>query len=229
MDRVLSRMVLVLLAGLLAAACSGPPETQVYIVVTSTHEPPTETALALQSSGATPPPASGTEPAAVSGTIEGFPTPLPTANPLPTALVSQIQVAEQVFENGRMFWLQPNREIWVMVNAPDATDHGEWWIYEDTFEEGQQEFDPSITPPAERVQPERGFGKLWREHEEVREAVGWGVTPEYGFITTYEYHPGGYLNSEGRYVPGPGTHVLYSLDNQAFAFDEATETWRLIQ
>ncbi len=228
-------LIMLVLALLGAAACSGPPETQVYIVVTSTHQPPTLTALAEGGNPVTPPPGAPTETppeaaeATAEVTIEGFPTPLPTANPMPTAVVSQIQVAEQVFEHGRMFWLQPVREIWVMVNAPDATDHGDWWIFEDTFEEGEPEIDPEVTPPADLIQPRRGFGKLWRENEEVRDALGWGVTPEFGFVTRYEYRPGGYLDANGEYVPGPGVHVLVSLGNETFAFDEATMTWRLVE
>ena len=48
-------------------------------------------------------------------------------------------------------------------------------------------------------------------------------------MTNYEYRPGGYLDSNGNYVPGPGVHVLYSLGNQAFAFEERDNTWRVIE
>ena len=222
-------MALTALVLVSTAACSGPPETQVYIVVTSTHQPPTLTALALAGQVVAEATETPTAPPATDApTIAGSPLPVPTVNPMPTPLVAQIQVAEQVFQGGRMFWLQPNLEIWVMINAPGATDHGQWRIFEDTFVEGEAEIDPDLTPPVDGIQPRRGFGKLWREHSDVREAVGWGITPEFGFVTTYEYRAGGYLDSEGRYVPGPGTHLLTSLGNETFAFEEADMTWRLV-
>ncbi len=211
------------------AACSGPPETQVYIVVSPTHQPPTLTALAL--SGVVAATEAPTEPPATpapNSTEQGLVIE-PSPNLFPTPLVSQIQVAEQVFQGGRMFWLQPNQEIWVMVNAAGATDHGEWLTFPDMFVEGELEVDPDITPPVDGIQPRRGFGKLWRENLEIRDALGWGITQEFGLVTTYEYRPGGFLNSDGEYVAGPGTHLLTSLGNETFAFDESDLTWRLVE
>jgi hypothetical protein len=149
-------------------------------------------------------------------------TPLPTNFPTPTT--AQINVAEQVFEGGRMLWIQPTRQIWVLVVT--GTGQGRWAVYEDTFQEGEPESDPSITPPADRLQPTRGFGKLWRENPEVREALGWAVTPEFGYVSPYEYHPGGEI-VDGEYVPGPGYHILYSLYGERFRFNESDGTWEL--
>lgn len=216
------------------AACGGPPETQVYIVVTSTHQPPTLTAMALMGTptpvgtadltgAATPTPTLTTVP------DDGAPDLTATPDPRPTTVLTQIQVAEQVFEGGRMFWLQPTREIWVLINDPGTTTQGTWQIYEDTFIEGEAEIDPELTPPVDGIQPRRGFGKLWREETGLRDALGWGTTPEFGFVTPYEYRAGGYLDSDGQWVSGPGTHILTSLGNEVFAFDEANMTWQLVE
>ncbi|MFN2189329.1 MAG: hypothetical protein ACK2T3_11230, partial [Candidatus Promineifilaceae bacterium] len=35
-------------------------------------------------------------------------------------------------------------------------------------------------------QPVRGFGKLWREHPEVQERLGWALSRELGFDSTYQ-------------------------------------------
>ena len=40
------------------------------------------------------------------------------------------------------------------------------------------EFDPAITPPSGLRQPERGFGKVWREHPDLREQLGWALEKE---------------------------------------------------
>jgi hypothetical protein len=151
-------------------------------------------------------------------------TPAPTATPdlRPTATTGQIAVAEEVFERGRMFYIQPLDQIWVMVVSGEG--EGDWSIYPDTFEEGDAEVDPSLVPPEGMYQPERGFGKLWRENPDVREALGWGVTPEFGYNSDYRYQPGGQV-VDGVYTPGPGYHVLFSLDGEAFQFNEADNTW----
>lgn len=196
---------------LAAAACQNQPPTQIVVVVTAT--PADATAEVA------PPEASLTPatPAATPATVTVAP-PTATTDPLPTPVVSQIQVAEQVFEKGRMFWLQPVDQIWVMVVTREGG--GDWSVYQDTFEEGELESDPSLTPEAGFQQPERGFGKLWRENPNVREALGWAITPEFGYVTRYEYH---------RIAPNraDGFHLLTSLYEETFRFNELDSTWQL--
>jgi hypothetical protein len=151
------------------------------------------------------------------------PAPTGTPDPRPTATTGRISVAEEVFENGRMFYIQPLDQIWVMVITGEG--HGDWSIYPDTFEEGDAEVDPSLVPPDGMYQPERGFGKLWRDNPEVREALGWAVTPEFGYESSYRYQPGGEMVN-GQFVPGPGYHVLFSLAGEAFQFNEDDNTWQ---
>ncbi len=151
-------------------------------------------------------------------------TPEPTSTPdlRPTATTGTIAVAEEVYEKGRMFYIQPLDQIWVMIITGEG--EGTWSIYPDTFEDGEAEVDPSLVPPEGMYQPERGFGKLWRENADVREALGWAVTPEFGYNSEYRYQPGGEVVN-GVVVPGPGYHVLFSLDGEAFQFNEADNTW----
>lgn len=206
---------------MLLAACQGPPPTQIILVVTATPEgsQPSETAGAQ---------ATATQTGEATATaIPTTPAPqvTPTLDPFPTPTISQIQVAEQVFEHGRMFWVQPTQQIWVMIITGEG--HGDWRVYEDTFVDGEPEFDPQIIPPDGMQQPKRGFGKLWRDNPDVRDALGWAITPEFGYVTTYEYHPGGSVDANGKYVPGPGYHILSSLYEEKFRFNEADQTWRL--
>jgi hypothetical protein len=158
-------------------------------------------------------------------TLETAASPTPeataTTNPIPTPTIGQIQVAEQVFENGRMFWIQPRNQIWVLTQT--APGRGIWTIYPDTFTEGEPESDPNIIAPSGRYQPERGFGKLWRTNNEVREKLGWGTTPEFGYVSGYEYHPGGTIDRLR-----PGYHILYSLYQEKFQFNETDGTWQQV-
>lgn len=80
--------------------------------------------------------------------------------------------ADQPFEQGRMIWVGSQDSIYVIYND------GSWARYADNFEEGMAERDPAIFPPGGKLQPERGFGKLWREQPEVRERIGWALAPE---------------------------------------------------
>ncbi|MFQ3566560.1 MAG: hypothetical protein SNJ59_06145 [Aggregatilineales bacterium] len=158
-----------------------------------------------------------------------LPSPTPTITPLPanfpTPVFAQIQVAEQLFEGGRMFWLQPTSEIWALIVT--AEGRGEWLIFQDTFVEGEPERDETLVVPAGFLQPERGFGKLWRENDELRGRLGWAVTPEFGYVSRYEYHAGGQVDAQGVYQPGPGHHVLFSLYEERFRFNEIDGTWQL--
>ncbi|MAS33211.1 MAG: hypothetical protein CL610_04340 [Anaerolineaceae bacterium] len=198
---------------LLVAACQGPPPTQIILVVTATPDGEVA-AVQTDATAEVSPTDEPTEEVQATSTPEAT----PTVDPFPTPTITQIQVAEQVFENGRMFWLQPTNQVWVMIVTEEG--EGDWQIYEDTFAEGDIEFDPDLTPPDGFEQPERGFGKLWRENPEIREALGWAVTPEFGFVTRYEYHP-------GKTEDEPGYHVVLSLYEEAFRFNEADQTWRL--
>jgi hypothetical protein len=83
--------------------------------------------------------------------------------------------AEQPFEGGVMIWLEETDAI--LVLHQDQT----WQSFEDTWAPGQPEDDPTLTPPAGRFQPIRGFGKLWRERPEVRKRLGWALGVELAF------------------------------------------------
>jgi hypothetical protein len=213
------QLILALSLVIAAAATTGCITQTVLVVVTATPPPPTplpETATVTATTPA-PPPATPTPTSTPRSTIG--PTPLPEGFPTPVS--ARIMVAEQVFERGRMFWLAPVQEIWVVVEG------GDWARYEDTFEEGEAEYDPALTPPAGLQQPIRGFGKVWRENESVRAALGWARDVEYGYTTDYRYDHGGTIDPDGNYESGPGVHTLVTLGNETVHFYEADDTWAL--
>jgi len=80
--------------------------------------------------------------------------------------------AEQPFEHGRMIWVERLDSIYVIF------DDGSWARFNDAFEEGMAESDPAIVAPGGKLQPMRGFGKVWREQSAVREQIGWALAPE---------------------------------------------------
>jgi hypothetical protein len=210
----------------LAVACSSEPETQilmevtrevtVVVVVTTT---PGDGSLVEQTASGTP---IITE-TPVEMTLE------PTVDPFPTPIKSQIIVAEEEFERGKMIYLQPDDIIWVMIYGDEGADmtKGVWTFHDDTWSDGMPEFDPTIIPIEGMFQPIRGFGKLWRENDAIREALGWAVDTEFGHITQYEYFPGGEVNDNGDYIPGPGYHTLITRDGVKYIFNEVNGMWRV--
>ena len=89
--------------------------------------------------------------------------------------------AEQPFENGVMIWLAATDAIYVLDRREAS-----WQRFEDTWSEEQPESDLAIVPPADRFQPIRGFGKVWRERPGVREALGWALGVELGFPSIFQ-------------------------------------------
>lgn len=91
--------------------------------------------------------------------------------------------AHEPFEKGQMIWLQEvhigdyqsSNQILVLLNTGDAA------YYDDTWTESEPDRDPSIVPPAGFFQPIRGFGKLWRTNEQVRNSLGWATGEEIGY------------------------------------------------
>ncbi|MCY3945748.1 MAG: hypothetical protein OXF44_05635 [Anaerolineaceae bacterium] len=228
----------VMLIGVLVSACQGPPPTQIVLVVTATPEgfvaqadPGAATPGPDQAQQASPTTigrtATSTAVSSPAVATTATPAPLP-GTPFftqPTPTVRQIQVAEQIFERGRMFWLQPTGQIWVLVVTGEGS--GDWFVYEDVFQEGDLESDPDIVPPDDSLlQPIRGFGRLWRDNSDVRELLGWATTDEFGFVTSYEYHPT-LRYEDGRFVAAPGEHVMHSLYGEGFRFIEESGSWRL--
>lgn len=80
--------------------------------------------------------------------------------------------ALQPFEGGFMVWVAADSSIYVI------DDRGTWQRFADRWQEGEPESDPALSPPAERLQPVRGFGKVWREQEAVQATLGWALAPE---------------------------------------------------
>lgn len=158
----------------------------------------------------------------------------PTALPVgfPTPEIYSVVIVEQLFERGRMIWLQPIRQIWVMFGDEVDPTEGTWKCYMDTFVDGQPERDAALDPPigtttasqvqgAIPIQPIRGFGKVWREHPDVRQSLGWAILYETLHTTRYEYRAGGEMDGR-RYEPAPGEYRIDSFFQYTLVFEEDT-------
>ena len=125
------------------------------------------------------------------------------------------------FENGFMLWITELDTIYVLYLS-QATPR--WQAFEDTFEEGMNEYDPAlnIDQPAYTFQPRRGMGLIWRENDALRSRLGWGVAEyEFPFETIVQTGADGsvYLTERhgGLFVlqPGGADWMLYDANSPA--------------
>jgi hypothetical protein len=193
--------------------------TTIVVVTTTPHETGTEVAQAEATSTPLPTATASPPPEETASTTE---------DAIPAPIIEPIIVAEQLFERGRMYYIQPLEQIWVLIHDDNDGRSGVWAIYEDTWRDGLPEIDPSIEPPEGFLQPIRGFGKLWRENTMVRDELGWALDDEYGFWVDYVYEYGGILDENGDYVAGPGFHRFSGRDGVFLEFNELDGSWQLI-
>jgi photosystem II stability/assembly factor-like uncharacterized protein len=126
----------------------------------------------------------------------------------PEETAAQIPFAEQLFEHGRMFWDSSTRKIYVLL------EDGTWSVFDDTFDENTDPaYDPNLPPPPR--QPQRGFGKVWREQlGGPQAAIGWAVANEKSVDAWRQRFDGGLLIwSDVDQTSGAGWGTAYLLYN----------------
>jgi hypothetical protein len=79
-----------------------------------------------------------------------------------------IDGAMQVFQNGLMLWRE-DKQIYVLLAD------GTWSVHPDTWAQPQPE-GGFFKPPAKLFEPQRGFGKIWRELGGEDAKIGWATT-----------------------------------------------------
>jgi len=98
-----------------------------------------------------------------------------------------------------MIWTSNSRQIYVL------SQEGSWKVFDDGWTADQPEIDPSLSPPAERVQPQRGFGKVWREELDGSQAsIGWAMTTERPVDGWQQQFEGGLLLWTDAFQPDAG-------------------------
>ncbi len=121
--------------------------------------------------------------------------------------VHATDAAYEAFENGFMYWRKDALKIYVLYNA------GAWAEYTDSYK-GEPEPPITPTPPAGKVAPVRGFGKVWREQlGGAKSALGWATAAEQGLSASpvEDFQRGVIFTCGGR-----GTFVLFR-DNGRWA------------
>jgi hypothetical protein len=99
--------------------------------------------------------------------------------------------AEQIFEGGRMLWLEQGSLVDAQYKGQSLifvlyTSGNSWELYVATWTSIEPDSDPAIVPPEGLYQPIRGFGKVWRNNPKVQQQLHWALATEQGFMTPYQ-------------------------------------------
>ncbi len=90
----------------------------------------------------------------------------------PQGSAQAIDTVQQVYQNGLMLWRKDTLQIYALLT------NGAWSVYADTWVPPQRE-GGYFTPPAGLIEPQRGFGKVWRERlGGPTSQIGWATSPE---------------------------------------------------
>jgi hypothetical protein len=225
---------------LLLVGCNSLPAT-VVVVVTNTPDPNVLQVTVTPAPATSAPTTANTVPATAAMDITPLGSPVPatnvaapttapagasaTPNSYPTETRAQLYIAQQDFEHGYMFWISTKKAVWVLIKSKENPNVGTWKSYPDNWIEGTDpEIDASLTPGPEQYQPRRGFGKLWRTEPGLRDALGWGTTPEFALNTIYVYRPNAVQDTNGAWVLQAGKHIITSLSREQYVLSE-TGTW----
>lgn len=92
-----------------------------------------------------------------------------------------VATAVEPFEHGTLIWLGTGP--WAGLGGKVILvvgEDGRYQAYADTYQDGTAPTTCNPTPPAGRVVPQNGFGKLWCTQPGLRDQLGWATAPEAG-------------------------------------------------
>jgi len=142
----------------------------------------------------------------------------------PTGNEAAVGVVSEQFEHGWMLQLSApvagqtgGRTIYVLVG-----DNATVAQVADTWVAGRDPVTTGLTPPAGLVEPQRDFGKVWREETSlrVRERLGWALGPERGAAGAWQPY------QHGQMIWTPEPKQIFVIGEQGQA-TSAASSWRL--
>jgi len=134
---------------------------------------------------------------------------------LPTGPEARVPGAIQQFQGGWMLWRGDTRTIYVLTSEASggSIPVGAAQAFPDTWAEGQP-VGGGPGPVPTLSEPGRGFGQVWRAHPEIRERLGYALTPaEQGQTLTVQPFVGGVAldaPEQATYGPRGATFIVYT-------------------
>lgn len=145
------------------------------------QQPPTPNLIATQL------PNCSTAPDAVFGADWNADAEVPRLLGCPIQIAAQFRGVTQVFERGVMYWRGDTGEIWAI--ATGNASKGRYWYVAQSAEAMNED----VQPPAGLRAPVRGFGGVWRNTPDVRDALGFARTDEQELAMQSQRFDGGLL------------------------------------
>lgn len=109
--------------------------------------------------------------------VAWFFTPSPDA--CPDRLAQETRIIDQTFERGRMVYVESSNLIYVLFNDGQQPA---WVAFQNRYDPAiHPESEERFVPPPGLVQPIARLGFLWRGNDTVRNRLGLGIIPEFGF------------------------------------------------
>ncbi len=108
--------------------------------------------------------------------------PAPDLCPQGKALVTE--GAYQPFERGFMIWRPRPDSSRPLIYA--FAYAGQVYVFPDLWSASDPDSGNGQTPPEGLIEPVGGFGKIWREHPDVHDALGWATDTETLYNVTYQ-------------------------------------------
>jgi hypothetical protein len=102
------------------------------------------------------------------------------------------QAAGEQFQGGYMFWRGDTKTIYVFFWGSANDTVGTWQQFPDTWNDGDPEPTPDQPAPTGLYVPVRGFGKLWHENSNIRQALGYATEPEQALTGAWQAYQHGY-------------------------------------
>lgn len=226
-------IVLVLLNGV---ACSPGDRTPAG----PASEEPARTSIPVEAVDATHIPTT-TPPAETHTLVPTIPLPTATALPLPEVAANPDRCPEpwfftpvpqgcpdlpplrsfattQPFEHGLMIWVEQTAQIYVFGGDLNSALPVPYVAVPDPYQPGMPRADPALTPPEGLIQPELGFGMVWRGEAgsltfDPRETLGWALRDEVGYTALYQC--GVPVDRAGCFLLAQGGAVIAMSDSRA--------------
>jgi hypothetical protein len=128
-----------------------------------------------------------TTPDAVFGTSWNADAEVPRLLGCPIQIVAQFRGVTQVFERGVMYWRGDTGEIWAIATG-DPSKERYWYVAQSA-----EAMNEDIQAPTGLRAPVRGFGGVWRNTPDVRDALGFARTDEQELTMQSQRFDGGLL------------------------------------
>jgi LysM domain len=141
----------------------------------------------------------------------GVPNPPPNVPPSGPIYPSDLAATYQPFEGGFMTWTVLTGQVSVYYYVSGTGDRGTVSVFPPSTLGSLPDNPVRDQPPAGRIRPIFGFGKVWGNFPQVRQGLGWAIGSEQGYLM--------------RVYPPNSTTYQFSLPDGRVIYNNANTSW----